>query len=164
MLDMGGSDAQRALAGALSASELWVNQQVNQHPLATPPGGAVVDGVVFDREALEAKEVELAELSAHLDAATHRQLTLIRIMDLSEHWARRGAKTCAHWLSWRIGLDPGAARERVRVARKLVELPAIDESLRRGELSYSKARAVTRVATRDLRLLAPRGRKTRRIG
>ena len=109
--------------------------------------GALVDGVYLDEAELDAKEVELAELSAHLDAATHRQLTLIRVMDVSERWAKRGAKSCAHWLSWRVGLDPGAARERVRVARKLGELPAIDGALRRGVLSYSKARAMTRVAT-----------------
>ena len=112
-----------------------------------PAGGALVDGVFLDEEELDAKEVELAELSAHLDAATHRQLTLIRIMDLSERWARRGAKSCAHWLSWRVGLAPGAARERVRTARKLGELPATDDALRRGVLSYSKARAISRVAT-----------------
>src|SRR5690606_31631443 len=106
------------------------------HPIAspcTPPAASLPDGATLD-----ATEAELAELSAHLDAATHRQLTLIRILDASEHWARRGAKSCAHWLSWRIGLDPGAARERIRVARALGELPAIDDALRRGVLSYSK--------------------------
>lgn len=115
------------------------------HPIAspcTPPAASLPDGATLD-----ATEAELAELSAHLDAATHRQLTLIRILDASEHWARRGAKSCAHWLSWRIGLDPGAARERIRVARALGELPAIDDALRRGVLSYSKVRAMTRVAT-----------------
>lgn len=101
----------------------------------------------LDTADLDAREAELAELSAHLDAATHRQLTLIRILDLSEHWARRGAKSCAHWLSWRIALDPGAARERVRVARALGALPLIDDALRRGKVSYSKVRAMTRVAT-----------------
>ena len=118
-----------------------------QTPAARAVGGALVDGVYLDEAELDAKEVELAELSAHLDAATHRQLTLIRVMDVSERWAKRGAKSCAHWLSWRVGLDPGAARERVRTARKLGELPATDDALRRGVLSYSKARAISRVAT-----------------
>ncbi len=55
--------------------------------------------------------------------------------------------SCAHWLTWRVGWDPGTARERVRVARALGKLPAIDGALRSGSLSYSKVRALTRVAT-----------------
>ena len=57
-----------------------------------------------------------------------------------------GAASCAHWLAWRIGLDSATAREKVRVARALGKLPAIDEALRVGKLSYAKARALTRVA------------------
>jgi hypothetical protein len=55
--------------------------------------------------------------------------------------------SCAHWLSWRIGLDLGAAREKVRVARALGKLPVIDDALRRGVVSYAKVRAMTRIAT-----------------
>ncbi|MGH7268144.1 MAG: DUF222 domain-containing protein, partial [Candidatus Rokuibacteriota bacterium] len=58
-----------------------------------------------------------------------------------------GFRSCAHWLNWRVGLDLGAARERVRVARALGELPQLAAALARGELSYSKVRALTRVAT-----------------
>lgn len=61
----------------------------------------------------------------------------------------QGALSCAHWLSWRTGLSLGPAREKVRVAKKLGELPQIDEALRLGQLSYSKARALTRVASAD---------------
>jgi len=95
----------------------------------------------------EALGDEIAELSAHLDAATHRFLTLIRRFDAGGGFADQGATTCAHWLSWRVGLDLGAAREHVRVARALGELPSIDAALRAGEVSYSKVRALTRVAT-----------------
>ena len=90
---------------------------------------------------------EIAELSSHLDAATHRLLTLIRRFDEGSGWATHGALSCAHWLGWRIGLDLGAARERVRVARALATLPQIDDALRRGAISYAKTRALTRVAT-----------------
>ena len=90
---------------------------------------------------------EIAELSSHLDAATHRFLTLIRRFDEGEGWATHGALSCAHWLGWRIGLDLGAAREKVRVARALATLPRIDDALRRGTVSYAKTRAMTRVAT-----------------
>src|SRR6185295_2397827 len=90
---------------------------------------------------------EIAELAAHLDAATHRLLTLIGRFDEAGGWADQGALSCAHWLSWRIGLESGAAREHVRVARALADLPLVDDALRRGQVSYSKVRALTRVAT-----------------
>jgi hypothetical protein len=59
---------------------------------------------------------EIAELSAHLDAATAHLLDLIREFDERKGW-NNGFRSCAAWLSWRVGLDLGAARERVRVAR-----------------------------------------------
>ena len=98
---------------------------------------------------------EIAELSAHLDAATARLLALIREFDARGGW-NAGFRSCADWLGWRVGLDPGAARERVRVARALGTLPRLAEALARGELSYSKVRALTRVATpeTEARLLA----------
>src|SRR5262249_45653295 len=67
-----------------------------------------------------------------------------------------GFRSCAHWLTWRVGLEPGAAREHVRVARALGSLPLLRQALARGELSYSKIRALTRVATAETeeRLLA----------
>jgi PAS domain-containing protein len=88
----------------------------------------------------------IAELSAHLEAATARLLDLIRDFDARGGW-NTGFRSCAAWLSWRVGLDLGAARERVRVARALGTLPALAEALARGELSYAKVRALTRVAT-----------------
>jgi 5-methylcytosine-specific restriction endonuclease McrA len=89
---------------------------------------------------------QIAELSAHLDAATARLLDLIREFDSRGGWTA-GFRSCADWLSWRVGLDLGAARERVRVARALATLPRIAQALAKGEVSYSKVRALTRVAT-----------------
>jgi 5-methylcytosine-specific restriction endonuclease McrA len=88
----------------------------------------------------------IAELSAHLEAATARLLDLIREFDARGGW-NNGFRSCAHWLSWRIGLNLGAAREKVRVARALGTLPLLAQALVRGELSYAKVRALTRVAT-----------------
>jgi hypothetical protein len=104
----------------------------------------------------EALAQEIATLSAHLDAATHRLLECIRSFDETGGWHEQGAISCAHWLTWRVGWDPGTARERVRVARALGKLPLIDEALRTGGLSYAKARALTRVANpaNEARLLA----------
>ena len=92
---------------------------------------------------------EIARLSAHIQAATYRLLELIRAFDASEGWRAEGFLTCAGWLSWRTGIAPGAAREKVRVARALGDLPELSAALERGELSYSVARAITRVATPD---------------
>jgi 5-methylcytosine-specific restriction endonuclease McrA len=88
---------------------------------------------------------EIAELSAHLDAATARLLDLIREFDAREGW-NTGFRSCAAWLTWRVGLSPCAAREHVRVARALGTLPRLALALARGELSYSKVRELTRVA------------------
>src|SRR4030095_3904924 len=91
---------------------------------------------------------EIALLSAHLEAATGRLLDLIREFDARGGWGN-GFRSCAHWLSWRVGLDLGAARERGRVAGALGTLPLMAGALSRGELSYAKVRALTRVATRE---------------
>src|SRR3989454_4450604 len=98
---------------------------------------------------------EIAELSAHLEAATAHLLDLIREFDARGGWTT-GFRSCAAWLAWRVGLDPGAARERVRVAHALGTLPLMGQALARGELSYAKVRALTRVATSETeaRLLA----------
>ena len=89
---------------------------------------------------------EIADLSAHLEAATARLLDLLREFDARGGW-NTGFRSCADWLSWRVGLDLGAARERVRVARALGTLPLLAQALASGELSYAKVRALTRVAT-----------------
>src|SRR3984893_4539829 len=89
---------------------------------------------------------EIAERSAPLAVATARLLDLIRAFDARGGW-NSGFRSCAAWLSWRVGLDLGAARERVRVARALGTLPLLAQALARGELSYAKVRALTRVAT-----------------
>jgi hypothetical protein len=84
---------------------------------------------------------QIAELSAHLEAATGRLLGLIREFDARGGW-NTGFRSCADWLAWRVGLDLGAARERVRVARALATLPALADALTRGEISYAKVRAL----------------------
>ena len=114
--------------------------------------------------ALEQLGEEIAELSAHLEAAAARLLHLIREFDARGGW-NTGFRSCAAWLSWRVGLDLGAAREKVRVARALGALPQLAQALARGELSYAKIRALTRVATpeTEARLLAVgRGGRPRR--
>jgi hypothetical protein len=90
---------------------------------------------------------QLTLLSAQLAAGEARFLELLGEFDRREGWAQWGLLSCAHWLSWRCGVDLGAARERVRVARRLPVLPAIRAALAAGEVSYAKVRAMTRAAT-----------------
>ena len=91
----------------------------------------------------------VATLAAHIRAATYRLLVLIAELDRRKLWADQGALSCAHWLSWACGIDAHTAREKVRVARALEDLPLLSEALSKGELGYSKVRALTRVATSD---------------
>jgi len=95
---------------------------------------------------IEALGERIALLSAQISAATYELLTMLREFDERGGWSC-GFRSCAHWLNWRVGLDLGAAREKVRVARALAGLPCLSESMRRGELSYAKVRALTRIAT-----------------
>ena len=95
-------------------------------------------------------ESQITELAGHLNAANHRLLLLIAEFDRREGWGDGSTKSCAHWLNWKCGIDLGAAREKVRVAHALVNLPLISAAMARGAVSYSKVRALTRVATADI--------------
>ncbi len=99
---------------------------------------------------LEELEREICELSAHIAAACCRRLILLAEWDERRGWAEWGARSCAQWLSWRCSIAPGAAREQVRVAHRLTELPLLRAAFGAGELSYCKARALTRVATPEI--------------
>jgi hypothetical protein len=89
---------------------------------------------------------EITTLAGHLNAANARFLALVAELDRRNGWAEWGVKSCAHWLNWKCGIDLGAARERVRVARSLEQLPRIAAEMSAGRLSYAKVRAMTRVA------------------
>jgi hypothetical protein len=96
----------------------------------------------------------IATLAARLHAATYELLVMLREFDACAGW-NNGFLSCAQWLHWRTGIDLGAAREKVRVARALDALPYISAAMHRGELSYAKVRALTRIATpaNDARLV-----------
>ena len=108
-----------------------------------------ISTVVDDLDLLS--DAELAEQittwSGRVAAGEARLLALIGEFDVREAWGGPGLLSCAHWLSWRTGLSPGSARERVRVARALRDLPLMAAAMASGRMSFSQARAVTRVAT-----------------
>ena len=79
-----------------------------------------------------------------------RWIALVGEYDHREGWGSwRGVRSTAEWIAWRCSCSPRMAREHVRVARALRELPLTREAFGRGELSYSKVRSLTRVATAD---------------
>ncbi|MHB1570977.1 MAG: DUF222 domain-containing protein, partial [Solirubrobacteraceae bacterium] len=100
-----------------------------------------------EASSLEELEREICELAGHLAAATCRWLLLVAKFDERGGWAEWGVNSCAHWLSWRCSIGLITAREHVRVARRLRDLPLVQEAFSTGELSYCKVRALTRVAT-----------------
>jgi len=91
-------------------------------------------------------EAQITALAGQLNAAQYRWLSLIAEYDRRRGWHDGKLPSCAHWLNFKVGLNLGAAREKVRVAHALEGLPKIAASMARGELSYSKVRALTRVA------------------
>lgn len=91
----------------------------------------------------------IVDLSTRINAATYELLVLIREFDERAGWLKWGFEQCADWLHWRCDLSVGAAREKVRVAHALKTLPVVSGAFRDGELSYSKVRAIVRVANRD---------------
>ena len=90
----------------------------------------------------------IAEHAARINIATYEMLTLVAEFDRREGWAEEFT-SCAEWLAWRTGRMLGTARENVRVAHALEELPLTSAEMKTGKISYAKVRAMTRVATRD---------------
>jgi hypothetical protein len=95
----------------------------------------------------EQLEDDLTGLAAHLNAVNFQFLELLAEFDTRGGYAGWGVRSCAHWLSWKCGIGLVAARDKVRVARALRELPAVSDAMARGRVSYSKVRALTRIAT-----------------
>lgn len=89
---------------------------------------------------------EITEMCAYIFAATYQLLVLIQEFDEKKYWALPGLCSCAHWLNFKCGIGMHAAREKVRVANALKDLPKISEAFGKGQLSYSKVRAMTRIA------------------
>jgi hypothetical protein len=105
-------------------------------------------GVMIERPLAELAR-DIASGAVRLAAATAAWLRLVAEFDRREGWHAIGIQSCAHWLAWQCGMSPGAAREHVRVARALTNLPLLSEAFADGRLSYSKVRALTRIAEPD---------------
>ncbi len=121
-------------------------------PSTSPDPGSHASPDPADRSsdpALQLAELEdrIVQTSASISASTGLLLDAVRAFDAAEGWGAAGYRSCAQWLSWRVGLGLVAARKQVRVARALGGLPRTNAALHSGRISYSKVRAMTRVAT-----------------
>jgi hypothetical protein len=96
-------------------------------------------------DAVEVVGDAIRSLAVQLAAAEHRMLVLIAAFDRHGGWKPGAHRDCAHWLSFFTGMDLGTARQRLRTAHALTKLPVVSAAMSRGELSYSKARAIGRL-------------------
>ena len=94
-------------------------------------------------------DVEIRRLARQMNAESYRMLVLVRDFDDRFGFSKWGLRSCAEWLAWSCGLSLSAAREKVRTAQALRDLPAISAAFADGRLSYSKVRALTRVASQQ---------------
>lgn len=106
-----------------------------------------MDASTLESMPTERLEAEITELAGHLAAGECRWLLFVAEYDRREGWRGWGCRTAAFWLSWKCGLDPRTARQKLRVAHALTSFPRIRDEFAAGRLTYSKVRALTRIAT-----------------
>ena len=117
--------------------------------LAVPPTAAVPDRDDLATLSDDALRDAVTTWGGRVAAGEARLLAYVGELDRREAWAAWGVLSCAHWLSWRLGMGLKPAQQRVRVARALRDLPVTAAAFAAGELSYCQVRAITRVATAD---------------
>ena len=91
----------------------------------------------------------LTLVAAYINAASYQFLKMLAEFDRRKCWANDGARCCSQWLNWKCGISRSAARDKLRMAHCLEKLPEINKAFAKGDLSYSKVRAMTRIATDD---------------
>lgn len=133
-----------------------INPASTSGPLGQPAGAPSADepaseaGTAEAVTSLDALADEIRRRAALINAATARWLGLVAEFDRRQGHERWGFTCCATWLAWQCGLEHRAAREQVRVARSLAELPGVRSAFEAGRISYSKVRALSRVAEPDM--------------
>lgn len=118
---------------------------------AAPPalGSAAAPPARLDREDAERLGLRIQHQAAVIAQATCEFLLMLAEFDAREGVRfYEGLKSTAHWLGWACSMAAGTAREHLRVARALPELPLTVAEFGAGRLSYSKVREITRVVGR----------------
>ncbi len=130
-------------------------------PDAAPDTADTTDPLTDPEDELFLLGERCAEAYMQADALHYHAMVLLAEFDRRSGWQDTGFSSTAEWLAWRIGIQPGAARERVRTALALEQLPLTSEAMRNGELSFTKVRALSRVATARHGVHAPGLRPSR---
>lgn len=92
---------------------------------------------------------KLVEVRREIDRLEAGWTKLLRSFDRDCRWADDGALSAKAWLRHHCRLAPGAASDRVTVARRLRELPATEAAFADGDIGYAHVRVIAR-ATGDL--------------
>jgi len=110
---------------------------------------SVTDYTSAELRSIDELDAAIRRLVRQRNAECYQLLVLVRELDDRFGWKQWGCKTCAEWLAYRTGICLSAAREQVRTAHALRSLPAISAAFGEGRLTYTKVRALTRVADRS---------------
>ena len=124
------------------ANSFNVNASVNE-----PPTAYTTNRTTNKTSSNDQLADQITTLAGQINAANYRFLILIAEFERRKAWSGYGLRSCAHWLNWKCGIDMGAAREKVRAALALTHLPKTKTAFQKGELSFSKVRALTKIAT-----------------
>ena len=136
----------QALAVREAARDSFAEAEDGATPDSGTAGSASAGSRSRDTETEELAD-EIVRRAAHMHAYKRDYLKLVAEFDRRRGWEPSGHRSCADWLAFHTGCDGNTAREHVRVARALEELPRTGEAMAEGRLSFSQARALTRVAT-----------------
>jgi hypothetical protein len=110
---------------------------------------SLADDTSTDLRSIDELDAAIRRLVRRRNAECYELLVLVREVDDRFGWKQWGCKTCAEWLAYRTGISLSTAREQVRTAHALRSLPAIAAAFAEGRLTYTKVRALTRVADRS---------------
>ena len=110
---------------------------------------SLADYTASERRSIDELDAAIGRLVRQMNAECYQMLVLVREFDDRFGWKKWGHKTCAEWLAYRSGIGQSAAREKMRTAHALRSLPAISAAFAEGRLTYTKVRALTRVAQRQ---------------
>ena len=110
---------------------------------------SLADYTSTELRSIDELDAAIRRLVRQRNAEGYELLVLVRELDDRFGFKQWGCKTCAEWLTYRTGIGLSAAREQVRTAHALRSLPAISAAFAEGRLTYTKVRALTRVADRS---------------
>ena len=105
--------------------------------------------LAFANYTLDQLENSVISYANSVNASEYQFLVALREFDLRQGWRRWLCSDCASWMNLKCKVAPATAREKLRTAIALINLPLISAAFEAGDLSYSNVRSMTRVANPD---------------